>query len=373
MAHLSSTKLRKVARRAAPAGLVVGLAVVTAACAGPQAPLTVGVKNVATNVQFGSNAQKVVYTPPVGSISPPPPISSVFALPGPAPTTAAPPLATTYPTTTVNLGPCPPASPFAVALVGSVNTIPKPPVAATYSYRDTGTYQTSGASPSKGTYPKVETRTVKNVSTSTPQDTASGGFSFDVATVLGNTTTTTSYGYIPPTSASQTAAGSVPAAGLYVTQVVTQVGSQAPTTFSPSPPGMLLLEVPAASGDEWQSSATDPTTGVTEFWTATEKPDTLVNACGQVIDALTIHLDGNISISENAGGVEPTTIATGQNPGGQQVGPTTMATFTATYDLATQYGGLSVEDMVDTTGTENGAGINRKVTSTIDTLPKQPS
>ena len=41
-------------------------------------------------------------------------------------------------------------------------------------------------------------------------------------------------------------------------------------------------------------------------------------------------------------------------------------------DIADQYGGLSVMDSVETTGTDQGVGVDRKLTSTINTVPRQP-
>src|SRR6185312_6650175 len=101
----------------------------------------------------------------------------------------------------------------------------------------------------------------------------------------------------------QTAAGSQPVAGLYVTSVTTQDSKGATTSFNPEPPGLLLLETPAAPGNQWSTSATDPSTGVTETWTGTEQANKLVNACGQPVDALTVHVDGSVSITEN--GIQP--------------------------------------------------------------------
>jgi len=353
--------------RGALTTLVIAVtAVMVAACAGPRVPLQVGVQDFASNVQFGApNILTPAPLPPVAMAIPPPSLSPLpVAAPavGPGPTT--PPEPTTLAPV---VGPCPAASPFAVAALSSVNDIPAPPAPATYVYRDTGTYQTSGANPEKGTYPTVQTRTV-----SASTKTVEGGFSFNVTTTLGDTVTTTGYTYMPPTAASQTQAGALPIAGLYITKVSTQVGTQAASTFSPLTPGLLLLEMPAEAGDTWNSVGVDPTTATTMLFTGTQGADKLINACGQVLDAIPVHINGEIEISEDVAGVVPTSIVTGINPGGKEIGLDTNTTFTADYDIVDQYGGLSVMDDVDTTGTEQGVGVNRVLTSTIDVVPKAP-
>jgi hypothetical protein len=262
------------------------------------------------------------------------------------------------------LGPCPPASPFAVEALPSTTTIQQPPATGTYAYRDTGTYQTSGATPQQGNYPTTQMRTVSNVKPRLPS-----GYTFEVTATLGDTVTTTTYAYMPPTALSQSPVGPLPIAGLYIAKVVTTVGKTT-STFSPLPPGLLLLEVPAEPGDEWNAIGLDPTTLTLMSFTGTQGENTTVNACGQVLDAITVHVDGNIEIRENIAGVVPTSIATGINLGGREIGPTINTTFTGDYAFVTQYGGLSVMDNVETTGTENGVGIDRKLNSTINVVPK---
>lgn len=345
--------------------------VLAAACAGPQAPLDVGVKDIPTSVHFTAS-QAVIAAPPVPPVAAPPPAGPLFptalvmgSTPGSTTAPARRVVNIPEPTTSPPLGPCPAASPIATPDMPASNTIQAAPAAAIYNFRDHGTYKVTGSNASSGTYPTQSTEQVKNVASN-----SDGGFSFETVDTLGETVTTTSYNYLPPTAASGTSAGSVPAAGLYMTAITTREGNASPISFNPTAPGLLLMEVPTTPGDVWQSTATDPVSQTSEFVTGTQDENQLVNACGQVIDTVAVHLDGEIKVAESAGGVSPTTISLGNLGGGQQYSPQGQLTFTADYNFAPQYGGLLVQDIVHTTGTESGSQINRSLTSSIDQLPR---
>jgi hypothetical protein len=346
------------APRKARVRVLVVLALLTAGCAGPRASLDFGAISVPTKVQFGANAQAALVTPPLPPRGLAPP---VFTTPTGNVLFTTGTVSSTPPA--VPLGPCPPLSPLAVILAPAANNIAHPPVPATYHYRDdaAGTVNSHPV-----VFPKSSTETIQAVTT----DTSSGTTTWKVVQKTGADTTTTSYQFVPATSLSQTAAGPQPMAGLYVTGVTTQAGKAKATSFNPAPPGLLLLETPAGPGNQWSTSGTDPTTGVTEAWTATQQGNKVVNACGQAIEAVTVHVDGSVSLSEN--GAQPQHVTTGQSIP-NQVGTDTLESFVADYEIATQYGGLLVMDTVKYSGKQHGNQVDGHAKTTINELPKVPA
>jgi len=332
------------------------LGAMLAACAGPHAPLSVGVRDVNSNVLLGG-AAPVFAAPPLPPVALTLPSSVLPAAPPPIPAASTPTAASTSaaPEPPPRPPACPPLVTGATATVPATATIGLPPIAATYRYRDTGSYQTSGSAPQKGSYPVASTRQITAVS-----KVNTGSFTFDVIDTLGQVATTTSYHYSPPTAASTTAAGSTPTAGLYITRVVTQQGKSASSTFTPAAPGLLVLEVPFVPGTSWNATGVDQSTGVAEEYTATESTSQPVDACGTALDSVTVKLDGSVGPVSGQGiyALDPLS--------------DTTEDFTASYQFATQYGGLSVADSVSVTGTDNGVGVSRTLTSTIDSTPAEP-
>lgn len=341
--------------------LVPALAVALTACSGPRTPINIGVKNLATSFHYGL-LQSAVANPTVPGSAPPPSVGTFapirdFTL-GPAPTPWVPP---TMPPAPPEL--CPAASPAAIIKTSAANVVTKPPSAAKYGFRAEGRYQDSASH--KGTYPTTQTREVLN-----PAVTQDGQVSFTVKTTLGDQVAVASYNYIPPTTASYSAAGAQPIAGLYLTADERSKAGKLQSSFRPTGRGLLVMVAPVTPGTVWQSSATDPVSGTTVFVTGKVAPKQLVNACGQVIDTYPVHLSGRLEIYQ--GGIAPQPVDSQQDPGGQQVSPSGGVTFTADYNFATQYGGISVQDKVETQGSLNNAALTTTLTSTINTLPAAP-
>jgi hypothetical protein len=319
-----------------------------AACAGPHTPLSVGMKDYTTGVILGAHKKLLAVPPlpPVALVEPTPGFSAPLAGPG-TPSTL--PVATAPPT-------CPSADPFAVPERSTTNVIAAPPAPATYHFRNTGSFEVTGANAHKGTYPVDETRTVQHVA----KGTTPGSFTFEVAATLGNSVTTTTYTYLPPTSLSSQAdqaLGSPPAQGLFISKVVTEAEG-ATDVFAPAGPGLLLLQVPAAPGQNWESSATDPTTGRNITVTGGQQKNTRVDACGRVIDSYTVHLDGYVSQGSSAAH------ATKDRP--------FETTFSADYAIATQYGGIAVRDRVKADGVDDAGSYSRVNDASISVVPADP-
>ena len=336
---------------------VGGLLAMTTGCAGPHPSLSVNVTKFATNIVTGTDEVQAAPPVPPGALTVAPP-----AIGAPLIT----PSVTSLPPSAPPLPACPPASPFAVALVAPTSTIANPPKPATYTYRNKGTYKTSGATPTEVPYPTASKRVVQNVA-----GTATGGFTFEVVNTMGRLVATTTYQYVPPSAGAVNA--STPTAGLYVTGIKQTNGKTTVSNFTATGPGLLLLQVPAVPGNQWTTTSSDATTGATITEAVTEGVAKTVDACGQVINALSVHVDGNIGFQENAENQHVTVPNPGPTPsGGSNSEPldNTSTTFVADYVLATQYGGLSVMDTVDESGTEAGVGVNSHNTSTINTVPK---
>jgi hypothetical protein len=86
-----------------------------------------------------------------------------------------------------------------------------------------------------------------------------------------------------------------------------------------------------------------------------------VDACGKVIDTRSVFLDGRVTGRSCA---SPPCVSK------QTDNPTTFATFVARYDIATQYGGLSMDDEVKISGGPVGSPFSDELRGVIDEVPR---
>jgi hypothetical protein len=342
-------------------------------CGGPRSPLEIGVKEISSDVVLG--AQKRAATPvplPPAVLEVPPP---GFSTPGVRTPATEPPSGPGAPTSTAApRPPCPEDDPLVFPKLGSTNAISALPAPGIYPYRTSGSYEITGASAAKGTFPGTSSREVKNVVRA-----GDGSVSFDVAVTLGKDTTTTSYSVVPsspvPPNPYTDMAPTPDGSGLFVTKIASVSG-----TFSPSPP-MLVLPFPAEKGRRWQVVASDPVSQQAMAYNGTVEGRTRVNGCGVPLDTIKVRLDGELRQCTPATPTPPA----GPPPPGQQCpavqGPgapsarpsgASAVTFVADYAFATQYGGISLEDTVTTTGTDAGQGVTKTLHSTIDVEPVRP-
>lgn len=329
------------------AGATVGLLI--AGCSGPQAPLTVGVRDVATNVVL-KNAplpepgDTAVAFPPAavpiagpGALRPLTPAEAERFVPpsGPPPTTTPTPTAA-----------CPKATPFAAPRDPAVNSIRRVPAATTspYIFRNDGILRIGGANPREERVEPESPRVVQNARVVRGRLPTDEHYTFEVAATLGGLTTTTTYRTVPELSTPPVESGGRP--GLFIQAIrVTQEGREVSRFEPPSP--LMLLPFPVKEGDTGVSSGTDPTTGVTYSYRYTVGARERADACGKLVDAFTVNVsDGRIVGIRN-----------------------TLVGFSASYAVATQYGGITVKESVDIVTTEVGTGTERVVTSTINQVP----
>jgi hypothetical protein len=369
-----------------PVAIAATLLAAGVGCAGPTVPLSADVTRFATTVQFGSDAVQPVF--PVPGVALPP--QSNFN-PGTGTVLAPPPYLPLEPPVVHAPATCPVASPLAGFAVPAGNDFIKPPKPATYVFRNRGSIVTASG---KQTYPATGTRTIQDVA----KNTTTGGWTYHEISRIGTTVTSTGYQYVPTTSASGTGAGSQQTSGLFITSIVATSGKTVVLSFTPPPPGLLLVETPAVSGNEWYATASDPSSQITMTWTARQRPDEAVDACGKLIQSVHVHLDGSISVHKDAGSQfglcpppnnnVPTCIPekvdqdTGKDPGASQTGPNQVVSYRADYDVAPQYGIV----VSTTTNSQSGSSATCATTppgpcpngqisslvSIIDALPKAP-
>jgi hypothetical protein len=302
------------------------LAMLLTACGGK--PIDVGMKEIDTNVLIGpaqpngaaggpSEPVPVIGFP--GIVQPPP-------IPGPPPPPA-------------HQAACPATNPLAPITHPATASASAPPVARAYTYDQSGTYQVGTKS---GVLPKTMTRRVQNVQ----HDSSGSGSTFDVA-VPGprGVVTTTTYHLYPdaPNAATQP--------GLYIDRIVTAQPGQAPMTFAPVPP-LELLQFPASAGTTWSENAVDPFAHTTMSYDAEISRLGTVDACGTRLQAWGVdHTHGMLSDTVS----------------------NTSIKFDERLFLAPQYGGLSIADTLDWSGTDHSTQIDINNTTTITTEPAVPS
>lgn len=318
-------------RRAAAVCLLLATA-----CAGPQRPVDLGLKEVPTDVVLGGHASPspaAAAVPTPGPIALPPPVS-VVALPPPTFTTGPEPAAPVAPPTAA---PCPAADPLQAPAREAPPQVPAPPAKASYVFRDDGSYRISGADARSGRFPATSRRLVGNV-----VRTSASSFSYDVAELLGDVTTTTTYDVM--------GSSPLPAAlppGIYLKQVKSVRGSSS-STFAPAPE-LELAAFPLVRGASVTSSGVDPQSATSMQFTATVTGKARVDACGTPLDSWVLDLTK-----------------------GKLLSPSQDLDFSATYAMGTQFGGLFLRERTVFAGTDGSEGVSRSNTATITTTPALP-
>ena len=306
---------------------VTALLMVATAC-GPSAPLQVGVKEINTDVLIGPPER-------LGRIVLPPGSGPIIGFPGivEPPVIPVPP----EPGRAVE---CPAVDPLATVAHPITAAVTKPPVAAAYTFRDDGVY-TIGAK--RGALPKTSIRRVGNIQ----HDASGDSFTFDVAIPgpLGLVTTTTYHVYPDQPNPVD------PTPGIYIDQtVITQPGKQ-PRTFTPVP-SLELLQFPASPGVSWSARGVDPSSQTVMGYDATITRKDIVDACGTKVEAWVVDISNGTVTNPIAN---------------------TNVSFQMSIEIAPQYGGLSVLDKLNRTGTEQGEPVSTVNTSRITSEPKVPS
>lgn len=317
---------------------MLAMALLLGACAGPEAPLSVGIKEIPSDVELGVTAR----TEP--TVAPLPPI----ALPlnpigvddiGPRPRIL-PPAATA----------CPEADPLRAPAKEAVNTIDAPPAPGVQPFRNHGSFEVTGADAKEGRFPATSVRDVKEVYRMAVPGAVGSWFRFDVEATLGSLTTTTTYALLPE---GQDVFGSRP--GLYIARVRAEFADGTSEDFRPASfPGLLLLPFPASPGVEWSAAGADPRSGTAMAFTGRVGRKVRVDACGVPLDAWTVRIEGAFGESDGPG---------------VAISPSTQTSFVADYALGTQYGGISLMDAIEIDRTSAQGNVHQENRATIGGEP----
>ena len=311
---------------------LVALALTTA-CAAPDRPVDLGFKEVPSDVVLGAQSSPSP-TGPVAVPLPPPP--SVVTLPPPPYDVPVSVVAPSPPPPVPSPTACPAPDPLAAPAIEAPNTVGKAPVPAAYLFDNRGTFSVTGPDARTGSFPTRTVRLFGNVRRG-----SAGSFQYDVSERIGDTTTTTTYGV--------TTDSVVPEQnGLFLARMTYVRSDGTSTQFAPTPP-LRLTALPLVRGTTSDQNAVDPTTQTAMSFTTTVEGKARVYACGVPLDTWTIHLTK-----------------------GRLLGPDQDLAFDATYQLATQFGGIVVQDSVAFSGTDAGNGVRRANRATVATPPKAP-
>lgn len=330
-------------------------------CAGPRAPLAIAIKEVPSDVVLGSKKR------PEPTLVPIPPTAlpldtrtiSVFgpSLPDRQPSSFSNALETLY---------CPAASPLAVPEKPAVNTFSLPAAPGRYDFRNDGSFEISGANAKKGIFPVASAREVRNVRRVVTPASPEVRYQFEVSASLGELVTTTTYTLVPEQTTAPPTQGLLPdpqdasgsAAGLFITRVQTVFPDGDSEDFTPAnSPGLLLLPFPISPGVTWDSAGGDPGSGMAMAFSGAIGQKARVDACGTVLDAWSVAINGEFGASEGTG---------------LTISPTSRTSFVASYIFGTQYGGLSLMDTVEMERTAGGGVLRQKNHGTINSEPPGP-
>jgi hypothetical protein len=303
--------------------LALTLALTLSACAGPQRPFELGLKEVPSDLLLGAQTKPALALP----TQLPPMVFTVTDLAAPTPPAAD--LPPPIPEPPPPPPPCPEADPLAAVKRPAALDVQAPPAPATYTYRTSGSFFVNG---SDGTLPPTATHEVKDVQVIGP-----GEFTFAVAVSQGPRVTTTTYHVVPRTSAA------VPP-GLYISKV----DNQRITPFQPKPE-LLLLPFPALKGTTFNAAGSDGLT--TLSYSGVVEETERIDACGEPVDGIRVKLTDGRAATSRPDETQPM-----------------VETFEAAYVIATEYGGLSIRDFLSGGGP---AGLGaRELHGVISQVPK---
>ncbi len=322
--------------------LLLTAASLASGCGGPDRPLSVGFKEVPSNVVLGAQSSPSpappVTAPSPGSqppslVLPPPP--SVVTLPPPVFEVVDPSRPVAPPVPPPTAAPCPALDPLKAPAVEAPSSIALRPAKGQYVFRNIGSFDVSGADARRGAFPALSLRTVSG-----PLETANG-FLFDVAEALGDVTTTTTYDVVE-----RQPVGSPLAPGLYLARITSKDSAGQSSVFEPAPE-LPLAVFPLVQGEQVEARGVDPRTQTAMTFVSTVTGKSRVDACGEPLDSFVLDLTE-----------------------GRLVSPTQDLAFTATYAVGTQFGGLVLRETVAFTGQDGDAGVSRTNTSTISQVPR---
>ena len=333
------------------------VAFLLAACAGPKAPLSIAIKEVPSDVVLGAARRPELAVAPIPPSALPIDLNSIDVFES---SVAADRFFEIPPTAEE----CPSADPFAAPALEAVNTISLPPAPGSYFFRNDGTFVVSGANAKKGAFPSLGQRHVKNLFKVTTPGSSEIRYRFDIEVVLAPLITLTTYSLVPeqsttPPGLDVTGSGDASAtrAGLFIERVQSQFPDGSTEDFNPAT-SLLVLPFPISPGVNWNSAGSDVESGTAMAFTGVIGQKARVDACGVLLDAWTVRIDGRFGESEGPG---------------MTISPDSQTSFIADYAFGTQYGGLSLMDTVEMDRTSSQGSIHQKNQGTINSEPALPS
>jgi hypothetical protein len=319
--------------------MVIGvvLAAVGTACGPPKAPTEVVMKELSTDIVYGSQ-HKPAAPAPVPAANPTPGFPSFIVAPPPSvirPVTSSPAPVVTQPTPSPTVPPaaCPDDDPFTFPAEPAPRGVTTPPSAGAYTFRQGGTTRVGDAPPMA--LPASAVRQVRNVAAA-----PNGDITYDVVIDSFGDTTTTSYAVRHTT-------GDPSLDGVSITHIVTRRADGTVDEFAPLS-GARIIALPAGPGVMWNDVATDPIRSTSMVLQGQVTDRGRVNACGTVLDSWTVHVTGHL------------------------LGPAKDLTLDATYQIGTQFGGFVLADNVSMKGTDGGDAVEQTSNATINDVRPAP-
>lgn len=303
---------------------LLGILLLGSGC-GPVVPLEVAMRQALITVFAGHHQPPALPSPPP-VYAPPPPLNLSFPAEITPPAVAVP--------------ACAALSEFAVVRDPATALITAPPPPGTYRLRSSGTYSLAGTT---GKLPSVLALSQPAPATS-GTDQVDGAFK-DYSLVTGSGPTSyTEFGF-------RLAPDNPGTPGILLTALHWRDSVRGDLDFVPGQP-LQFLPTPVAVGNTWSAAATDPIDQTSiALQGSIPKRDT-VNACGVALDSFQVHIAGDI------------------------VSPTFQLTWTADYDIGTQFGGLILAEHVTLSGPDRirslGDSYSYDETSIIDSQPAFP-
>jgi hypothetical protein len=275
-------------------------------------------------------------TPPPAALPPLPPVSlPPSSAPLPAPSAVAMPA-----------NPCPQAGPFDVPAVPATQTVDSPPVPAKSTQLSTGSFTGAASSPASGSLAGNVQTTISRL----PTTTSSAGQKVDAWQVVrrGPTRDASSvevYRLVHPSSAP-----TATQAGIYLVGLAWRDPARGNVTFQASGNGLEIMSLPAqpATNDvQYVGADTDPNTLTTLELTRNMRQHKRVDACGKLIDTITVEMSGTLTT------------------------PSMQRQLTWTQQIATSYGGVDVAETMTLTSVATGYIWTRSLRNT--TVPAVPT
>jgi hypothetical protein len=235
-------------------------------------------------------------------------------------------------------------------------TVTQPPALGTYLSHVKGTYDLTGPVSLKGEFFPVGAMEIANVTDVDSTDPVTGAMrtiAYDVIERNILSSTTTHYESITRDISRtdvRNAPHQVASELVMVSTKTTAAGST--STFTPNPPITVMQY--GGEGAEWTSAGIDQETNTAMVVDGTITARESVDVCGKMIDTYRIESVERV-VNPVTGYVSETNAASGN-----------------VYNVATQFGGLMVRKIVDTTATFNVSGAGSKLvvksTSTLDSV-----